>query len=136
MQPNESKRDVNMMNPLVWAYIGDSVYEMKIRNYFIDTTNKKVHELHICVIRYVKASTQAKFLKALQDKLSEEEQEIVRRTRNTQNHHVPKNADPSDYMYATALEGLIGYLYLNKENERLKKILDIIIEMVQKEEKK
>lgn len=55
--------------------------------------------------------------------LTEQEKDIVRRTRNTQNHHLPKNANPTDYMYATAFEGLIGYLYLTGENERLNEIL-------------
>ena len=55
--------------------------------------------------------------------LTDEEKDIVRRTRNAENHHVPKNADPTDYMYATAFEGLIGYLYLTGEKERLEKIL-------------
>ena len=57
------------------------------------------------------------------EKETQEELEIVRRTRNTQNHHLPKNADPTDYMYATAFEGLIGYLYLSGQKERLDEIL-------------
>ena len=44
------------------------------------------------------------------------------RGRNAENHHLPKNADPADYMYSTAFEGLIGYLYLTKQDERLKEI--------------
>lgn len=59
------------------------------------------------------------------DNLTEKEKDIVRRTRNTENHHLPKNAELKDYMYATAFEGLIGYLYLTKQEERLKEILDM-----------
>lgn len=77
-------------------------------------------------IKYVKARAQAEILKTIENILNEEEKNIVRRTRNTQNHHIPKNADPSDYMYATAFEGLIGYLYLNKRFDRLKEILNLI----------
>ena len=108
----ESKRDeqeVNMMNPLVWAYVGDCLYELYVRNYLINNYNMKVHELHINAIKYVKAQAQAEILKIIEPILSEEEKNIVRRTRNTKNHHIPKNADPSDYMYATADEGLIEY---------------------------
>ena len=68
---------------------------------------------------------QAKIIMELLENLSEEEQYIVKRTRNTENHHLPKNANPQDYMYATAFEGLIGYLYLTKQEKRLKEILDI-----------
>ena len=66
---------------------------------------------------------QANILKELYEKLTEEEKEIVRRTRNTKNHHLPKNAELEDYMYASAFEGLIGYLYLTKQDERLNEIL-------------
>ncbi len=124
--PQKDEAQVNMMNPLVWAYIGDSVYELYVRNYLINNSNAKVHELHVNAIKYVKARAQAEILKTIENILNEEEKNIVRRTRNTQNHHIPKNADPSDYMYATAFEGLIGYLYLNKRFDRLKEILNLI----------
>ena len=58
--------------------------------------------------------------------LTDKEKEVVRRTRNTENHHLPKNANSTDYMYATAFEGLIGYLYLTKKFDRLKEILDFV----------
>ena len=56
--------------------------------------------------------------------VTEKEKEIVRRGRNAENHHLPKNANVQDYMYATAFEALIGYLYLTKQEERLKEILE------------
>ena len=120
---------INSMSPLTWAYIGDAVYETYIREYLINTTNLKPHKLHIEAIKYVKAKSQAQILEKLQDILTDEEKEIVRRGRNTQNHHLPKNADPADYMYATAFESLIGYLYLTKQQERLNEILKKIIEI-------
>lgn len=119
----KNKSEVNQMSPLVWAYIGDSVYELYIREHLVQTTNFKPHKLHIETIKYVKAKAQADILKNIEIMLTDEEKDIVRRARNTQNHHLPKNADPTDYMYATAFEGLIGYLYLLKEEERLEEIL-------------
>jgi ribonuclease-3 family protein len=119
--------DVNQMSPLVWAYMGDSVYEQYIRNYLVTNTKYKPHKLHIEATKFVKASAQAEVLKKLEDILTEEEKEIVRRTRNTENHHIAKNASVQDYMYATAFEGLIGYLYLTKQNERLDELLKKII---------
>ena len=123
----KDKNKVNQMSPLTWAYIGDSVYEIYIRNYLVQTTNLKPHKLHIEAIKYVKAKAQKEILDKIKIFLTDEELEIVRRTRNTQNHHVPKNANPEDYMYATAFEGLIGYLYLTEQKERLKFLLDKII---------
>ena len=120
----KNETEVNLISPLVWAYVGDSVYEVFIRTYLVETTKLKPHKLHIEAIKYVKAKAQAEKLEKLQDILTEKEKEIVRRTRNTENHHVPKNADPKDYMYATAFEGLIGYLYLSGQTERLDEILN------------
>ena len=121
----KDKDDVNFMSPLTWAYVGDCVYELYIRTNLVNETNLKPHKLHIESIKYVKAGAQAKLLKEIYDDLTEEEQEIVRRTRNTQNHHLPKNSNVQEYMYATAFEGLIGYLYLTKQNKRLKEIFNL-----------
>ena len=60
--------------------------------------------------------------------LTEEEKDIIRRGRNAENHHLPKNCDVKDYMYATAFEALIGYLYLNGREDRLKEIFDKIFD--------
>ena len=51
--------------------------------------------------------------------LTDEEKEIVRRGRNQENHHLPKNVNTAEYSYSTAFEALIGYLYLAKKEERL-----------------
>ena len=120
----KNENEVNLMSPLVWAYVGDSVYELFIRTHLVETTKLKPHRLHIEAIKHVKAQAQAQKLKKLQDFLTDKEKEIVRRTRNTENHHLPKNADSSDYMYATAFEGLIGYLYLTNQRERLEELLN------------
>jgi ribonuclease-3 family protein len=116
---NKGIEEVNQMSPLTWAYVGDCVYELYIRTKLVDTTKLKPHELHIKSIKYVKAQAQAETLKKLETILTEEEKEIVRRGRNTQTHHIAKNASMQDYMYATAFEALIGYLYLTKQDDRL-----------------
>lgn len=118
------KIDVNQMSPLTWAYMGDSVYENFVREYLVTNTKYKPHKLHIEATKLVKAQAQAHILKELEHTLTDDEKEIVRRTRNTENHHLPKNATVQEYMYATAFEGLIGYLYLTKQEGRLKEILD------------
>lgn len=114
---------INTMSPLTWAYIGDAVYEVYIREHLIETTNLKPNKLHKEAIKYVKASEQARILEDLKCILTENELEIVRRGRNTQNHHIPKNANLKDYTYATAFEALIGYLYLTKQESRLQELL-------------
>ena len=118
------KEEIELMSPLTWAYIGDAVYELFIRNKLINETNLKPHKLHIEAIKYVKAKSQAEKLNEIYETLTDEEKDIVRRGRNTQNHHLPKNSNVQEYMYSTAFEALIGYLYLTKQHTRLKEILE------------
>lgn len=122
---NKEINEVNMLSPLVWAYVGDSVYEMFIRTNLVNNSNAKPHKLHLQSIKYVKAKAQAETLEKIFDKLNAKEREIVRRGRNTQNHHVAKNANVADYSYSTAFEALIGYLYLTHQDERLEEILNM-----------
>ena len=120
---DRTKQEVELMSPLTWAYIGDAVFELYVRNKLINETNLKPHKLHIESIKYVKAKSQAEKLNEIYEILTDEEKDIVRRGRNTQNHHLPKNSNVQEYMYATAFEALIGYLYLTKQNARLREIL-------------
>ena len=93
----------------------------------VNKTKLKPHKLHIEAIKFVKAKSQADLLKKLEKHLTEEEKNIVRRGRNVENHHLPKNANVEEYMYSTAFEALIGYLYLAKKDDRLKQIFQIIL---------
>lgn len=119
----EEEQRINNLNPLIWAYMGDVVYELFIRENLIRSTSLKPNKLHIETVKKVKAKAQAEILYSIEDDLNEHEKEIVRRTRNTKNHHLPKNSNVREYMYATAFEGLIGYLYLTGKTERLEEIL-------------
>ena len=125
LEIKKSKDEIQLMSPLTWAYIGDAVYELYVRNKLINETNMKPHKLHIEAIKYVKAKSQADKLNEIYEMLNDEEKDIDRRGRNTQNHHLPKNSNIQEYMYSTAFEALIGYLYLTEQNERLKEILEM-----------
>ena len=127
----KNEKEINMMSPLTWAYVGDSVYELYIRTYLANNTNLNPHKMYVQSIKYVKAGAQAKILKELN--LDDEEKDIVRRGRNAQNHHLPKNASIEEYSYSTGFEALIGFLYLNKRDERLSEILEECIRIVSNE---
>ncbi len=122
----KSEEEINLLSPLTWAYIGDCVYELYIRTKLVDKTNFKPHKLHIETIKYVKAQAQAEFLEKIHEQLTDKEKDIVRRGRNCENHHLPKNSNVQEYMHATALEALIGYLFLTKKYTRIKEILDFL----------
>ena len=126
----KNETEINMMSPLTWAYVGDSVYEMYIRTYLSNTTNLNPHKMHVEAIKYVKANKQADILKQLD--LTDDEKEIVRMGRNTENHHLPKSASIEEYMYSTAFEALIGYLFLTKQDTKLNRILEQSINIIEK----
>ena len=121
----KEEHEINQMSPLNWAYIGDAVFELYIRNKLINETNYKPHKLHIEAIKYVKAKSQAEMLDNIHNILTEDEKDIVRRARNAENHHLPKNSNIIEYKYSTAFEALIGFLYLTKKEDRLKEIIEI-----------
>ena len=123
-----SKSDISQMSPLVWAYMGDAVYEKFIREHVIRQGLCKNGLLHKKSIKFVSAKGQAKILKALEDFLTDEEKDIVRRGRNANPHSTAKNADIIEYKYATGFEALIGWLYLMEKSERLDEILMKCIE--------
>lgn len=128
-------QDINLINkylelpPLVLAYIGDSVYETYIRKYLIDKGFINVNNLQKEAIKYVSAKSQTKLLEKLvnENYLTFDELEIVRKGRNCKSHKAPKNTDITTYKYSTGFEALIGYLYLEKDNERIKQIIKEII---------
>jgi len=115
------------MNNLVLAYLGDSVYELKVREYLIKKGVSKVKDLQKCAISYVSAAAQARILEQLLEKnfLKESEIEIVKRGRNAHSH-TSKSTDIITYKKATGFETLIGFLYLNDLN-RLNEIMEEIL---------
>lgn len=120
---------MNNINALVLAYLGDSIYEIYVRKYLISIGIAKVKELQKESIKYVSASNQAKFLQELMDNnyFNDEELRIIMNARNHKNNHKPRNCDIITYKYATGLEALIGYLYLNNNKERIEEIMNYIL---------
>ena len=118
---------------LVLAYIGDAVYELAIREFLVGQGFIKVNQLHMEAVKYVRAGAQAKALFALEDQLSEQEMAVVRRGRNAKSGTPPRGADIVEYRHATALEALIGYLYLQGKQDRVREIVDFAIEVISRE---
>ncbi|MBE5820957.1 MAG: Mini-ribonuclease 3 [Clostridiales bacterium] len=131
-----NEMEINTMSPLIWAYIGDSVYEIFIREKMIEKGIPNNTKLHIETIKYVKAHAQSEILKMLTDFLTEYEHTIVKRGRNANSNTIPKHADVIEYKNATAFEGLIGYLFLTGKYERILEILNYVYENYNVESKK
>ncbi|MDO9493318.1 Mini-ribonuclease 3 [Acetobacterium sp.] len=117
------------MNPLALAYIGDGIFSDLIRKYLLGCGHQNVNFMTKTSISYVRASAQAQIIRELLPQLSEAEERMVKRGRNTASQ-VPKNAHPSDYRYATGFETLIGYLFLCGETERMKNLVYQSIDVI------
>lgn len=119
--------DINNINVIVLAYLGDAIYEVYIREALINKGINKVERLQEESVKYVSAKGQAKILDNLISTgiLNEEESDIVKRGRNYKRSAHPKNTDIVTYKYATGFETLIGYLYLTNK-DRLNEILNQI----------
>ena len=120
--------DVQCINVITLAYMGDAIYEVYIREKCISLGIAKVEDLQKKVTSYVSALGQSKVLERLVEKnfLSDSELLIVKRGRNYKRSVHPKNTSLAIYKEATGLETLIGYLYLSKNFERLNEIFEMI----------
>ena len=125
--------ELKQLNTTALAYMGDAVYEQFIREHILTKGGNDVNKLHRISTMYVSAPAQAKIIKSLFADLTEEEQKLVKRARNRKYHTKAKNADPVTYKWATALEALIGYLYLSGDKQRLAEICEKAVEIIERQ---
>lgn len=124
--------DVKQMKSLALAYMGDAVYEVYVREHLLKRGQVNPHRLHDHAISFVSAKAQAKVIHYLLDIefLTEEELAVVRRGRNAKSGSTPKNTSVTTYRYSTGFEAVIGYLFLQKEIERLDKVIEMSIDYI------
>jgi ribonuclease III family protein len=118
--------------PLVLAYIGDAFFSLFVRTKLLHFEQSKVRVLHSHGAKLVSATLQAHALKKLEPALSQAELDIVRRGRNAKST-VPKSASVGDYRSSTGFEALLGYLYLNKSEVRLKELAEQAFVVISRE---
>ena len=120
--------DIEMVNVVALAYLGDAIYEIYVRECLIRKGIVKVDQLQQKAVSYVSAKGQAQILKCFleEDFLLPEEIEIVKRGRNHKRSSHPKHTDIVTYKLSTGFEALIGYLYLSGKRDRLEEILNHI----------
>lgn len=115
-----------LLSPLTLAFVGDTVFDLFVREELVCESNRPVKKLHNIASSKVNAASQAQMAKKLLPFLTERETEVFKRGRNAHTNHKAKNMSESDYHSATGLECLFGYLYLDGQTERLKEIYAII----------
>lgn len=125
--------DVDQLNALALAYMGDAVYEQAVREHLIRSGRAKPNILHRQSTTFVSAKAQAIVLKRLTEEgyLTETELAIMRRGRNAKSGSVPKNTDVQTYNFSTAFEAVLGWLYLKEEEERLQATIRYAIDIIE-----
>lgn len=121
--------NIETINVMTLAYLGDSVYELKLRDYLVSNIPAKVDALQKMSLNYVSAKAQSKYVKCLIDNnfFTEVELDVIKRARNYKRSSHPKNTDIITYKYSSGFEALIGYLYLLHQNDRINEIILQII---------
>lgn len=125
-----SKEEARAYSPNTLAFFGDSVYELFVRHKIIIKGCAAAGYQHDEAVKRVRAPFQACAALWIEDKLSEEESDILRRGRNANGVSVPKSCKPSEYRRATGLEALFGYLWLIGDFNRLEEIFEMIYDNV------
>lgn len=126
--------DMKTYSPLALAFLGDAVYSLMIRSMIVSMGNRQPDKLHRLSSRYVCAAGQAAVGEAILEEMTPEEEKIYRRGRNASPGHRAKNASMEEYLKATALETLCGYLFLQDKTERLAQLIGIGFRKVYGEE--
>jgi len=104
------------------AYLGDGVIELLVREALILKGYEKSGKLNNEARKFVTAVAQSEAYLRIRDMLTEDEEAICRRGRNSSHLNVPKSASPTEYKNATGLEALFGYLHLSGRRDRISEL--------------
>lgn len=119
-------RDIREMSGLELAFLGDTIWELEIRKYYLQfgynilTVNKHVKSK-------VNAKFQSQIYQKIKDELDEEIQIIGKRAKNSNIKTFPKSCTVMEYKEATALEAMVGAMYLLNKEEEIKKIINMVV---------
>ena len=129
MLENTCETDLRLINPVTFAFLGDSVYELLVREEIIRRyTSLSAGKLHTFTVNLVCATAQVRAYHAIEPFLTEEEKQVFRRGRNTTAVTPPRHTDAGDYRIATGLEALFGWLYLEGRTDRLRELFSVILQ--------
>ncbi|MBQ0017090.1 MAG: Mini-ribonuclease 3 [Clostridiales bacterium] len=119
-----SSMEAKNHNVLVFAFVGDAVFTLYVRELLASSSTSKAGILHTETSKFVKASFQAYLYEKLENEiLNEEEKNIGKSARNSHTHNIAKNSSIEEYKKATSFESVLGYLYMTNQNDRLMEIL-------------
>ncbi|MBO4980260.1 MAG: ribonuclease III [Clostridia bacterium] len=117
--------DVKQISTAALAYLGDSVFELLVRQMLVEKGISDSRHLNTEALKYVTASAQAAAVRRILAALTEEENAVYHRGRNIGHTNVPRRATVMEYRMATGLEALFGYLHVTGRTERTRELFDI-----------
>ena len=121
-----TKQEANQYGSAALAFLGDAVYEKLVREMIVTRANMPAAKLHNEAVKYVCCEYQSEAVERIFDRLSDEEQAVYKRGRNSDGISPPKHSSAQDYRRATGLECLFGYLELIGETARIREIFEMI----------
>lgn len=123
-----SPQAAHMLSPIILSYIGDAVYELVVRSAGIQS-GLPADKLHQVVVSWVSAEGQSVHLELIESTLTKTEADIARRGRNAKGG-VPQRSDPATYRRSSALEAVIGYVYLTGDFARVTELMAPVTQAV------
>ena len=119
--------EIRAISSIGLAHLGDAVYELLVRTYLCAHGKATGKGLHRATVELVRAPAQAEAAEKILPLLAEEEHAVFCRGRNANVQSIPKNASRAQYQQATALEALIGWLYLRGEKARIEELFAVMM---------
>ena len=119
--------EIRAISSIGLAHLGDAVYELLVRTYLCAHGKATGKGLHRATVELVRAPALAEAAEKILPLLTEEEQAVFRRGRNANVQSIPKNASRAQYQQATALEALMGWLYLRGEKSRVEELFAVMM---------
>ena len=110
---------------LALAYLGDSVIELLVRDMLVTRGICHPKDLNKASRDFVTLESQSNAVENILPLLSDDEMAMFKRGRNSKPNSVPKHGDRIQYLRATGLEVLFGYLYKCGKNDRLNELFQI-----------
>lgn len=126
--PGLSREQILEISSIGLAHMGDAVFELLVRSWLCAHGGATGRGMHQAAVRLVCAESQAEKAEKILPLLTEDERAVFRRGRNAQVHTVPHHASRAQYGEATALEALLGWLYLRGETERINELFCMMME--------
>ena len=131
LEPRLTQNQLYNISSIGLAHVGDAVFELMVRGWLCVHGKSTGKGMHQAAVRLVCAESQAEKARRILPELTAEELAVFKRGRNAQVHSVPAHASRAQYGEATALEALLGWLYLSGRQDRVSELFGRMMEEVE-----